>query len=283
MPEPVLIFVASVAAGALVACSWWPALDHLRNTDRGVAGTLRGEVVASGMDPAPLAGQLLAWRGFAAGLFLVCWALLDMPPVAVVLTGLAYVAAPWWVRSRVAAYRRRVNEQVAAVARNLAGRIRVGLSLGEALAATSRDAPSPFGDHLRRTARDVEHGLGVREALGALKARVRVESVAAMAVALQVYEQRGGKLVDLLDRIAHAADEIARVERKRDTDTAAGRMMIALMAGFPVVFLALLYSLDPAMLGVLTRTETGQWVLAAVALTVYASVRWGSRILARVR
>src|SRR5262245_54887529 len=121
-----LLLVGSAATGGAAAVIWGPVADRVKAFDRGIGRTLRAEMVAAGMDSSRLPVYLLAWRGLAVGVLSVVWGGLGMPPVAVVLAAITYQAAPWWVRNRIAAYRRRVNEQVAGVARNLCGQVRVG-------------------------------------------------------------------------------------------------------------------------------------------------------------
>jgi tight adherence protein B len=132
-------------------------------------------------------------------------------------------------------------------------------------------------------ARHIAQGSSTREALAALRERVGVDTVVLMTVALRVADEQGGRLGLVLDRIAHTADELNRIHRKRDADTASGRLMVTLMAVFPAAFLGLVYALDPAMVATAFGTLVGQLVLATAAAIVYASVRWASRILHSVR
>ncbi len=282
MSDFAILAVSSVALGVVCALCWGPLVASTQGTGGGVARDLREEMLGAGMNPAVLPVYLLAWRGLALGVLVFGWGVMSAPPLAVVLAAIAYQSGPWWVRCRIGVYRRRINEQVAGVARNLGGQVRVGLPLNEALAVVSADTASPLGDHLRQTALQIAQGEGVRPALADLKQRVRVDAVTTMAVALQVAEERGGRLADVLDGIAHTAEELNRVERKRQTDTAAGRLMITVMAVFPFGFLGFLLVLDPDLLNGMFRTRGGQWVLSAVAVLVYLSVRWGSRILSKV-
>lgn len=282
MPDTILFAVVSVAAGGLAALGWNPLVGRLKSADGKTARALREEMIAGGMDPAPLGGYLLAFRALAICILVVFWWVLRMPPVAVVLAAIAYTSGPWWVRLRIGAYRRRVNEQVAGAARSLGGQVRVGLPLNEAVGVVARDTPSPLGDHLRRTALMVEQGVDVRIALAALKAGCRVDGVTALTVSLQVAEERGGRLADVLDRIAHTAEEVARVERKREADTAAGRLMVTVLGIFPLVFLGVVALLEPKLADSLFSTTFGQVMLAGVAVVVYVSVRWAARILGRV-
>jgi Flp pilus assembly protein TadB len=282
MADALLLGIGSASAGGLAAWLWAPADRWFRDAAVRDAPELKAEMDAAGMDPARLAYWLLAWRGLAAGVLVGVWAGLGMAPVAITLAVIIYKTGPHWVRARISAHRRRTNEQVAGAARNLAGQVRVGLPLADALTDVSRQTPEPLGGHLRRTAGQVAQGTDLRSALADLKARVRVDAVTALAVALQVATERGGKLADVLDRIARSAEELARVERKREADTAAGRLMVRLLGAFPVAFLGFFYFMDPTLIVGLGRSLVGQFVLAAVAVIVYAATRWAARILARV-
>ncbi len=72
------------------------------------------------------------------------------------------------------------------------------------------------------------------------------------------------------------------MQRKRQTDTSAGRLMVAIMGVFPAGFLGFLYFLQPDLVRPMLETDTGQILLAVVAVVVYGSMRWSSKILARV-
>ena len=271
----------SVAVGGLVRWGWPLLVEWLRRTDGGAARSLREEMTAAGMDPAPLPAYLLVWRGLAGGLLVVGWFVLGMPLPAAALASIAYHAGPWWVRVRVAAYRRRINEQAAGAARVIAGHLRAALPLGKAVAVVARDAPAPLGDHLRRTALRLAVGTDARVAFAALKAGCRVEAVVALAVAQRVADEKGGKLADVLDRIGDTAEAVAGVERKREALTAGHRLSIALLAAFPAVFLGYTAVIDPRMATTIFDTAAGQATLAVVALVVYASLRWAAAILGR--
>jgi Flp pilus assembly protein TadB len=134
--------------------------------------------------------------------------------------------------------------------------------------------------HLKNMVRLIEQGETVRSALGALKGWVKVESVTALTIALQVADERGGKLSEVLDRIAHTADEIARCERKREANVASGRMMVAIMAAFPFGFLGFVWLMWGEIVEPMFNTFAGQTVLAIVIVLIYLSIRWAAKILA---
>lgn len=273
----------SAASGALVAYGWQPMVDWLRRTDWGGASALRKEMTEAGMNTAILPIYLIAWRGAAIAALVCFCTVLPMVPVAIALSAVIYHAFPWWIRGRIEVFRRVINGQVVGVARNLAGQVRVGLPLHEAFVEVSRVTTGPLSSHLRATSSSIKSGLEMSTALAALKSRVRVESVITMAVALHVANEFGGKLADVLDRIALSAEEVARLDRKRLTDTASGRLMIRVMAMFPIGFLVFVSILHPGVVAPMLKSTLGHLALATAVLMVYGAVRWASWILARVK
>jgi Flp pilus assembly protein TadB len=73
-----------------------------------------------------------------------------------------------------------------------------------------------------------------------------------------------------------------RVENKRVSDTAAGRLLVTVLSLFPIGFLTMYYFLDPEGTGLVFSLFEGQVVLAIVGLITYASWRWAQYILAPI-
>lgn len=272
---------SALTGGAIGVGSWFgtPWLDKLNG--RALA-RLRPQVEAVGGDVTRLPEFLRWWRAAIVAAGLIFWFGFQMPPVAVFLMFIVHQGGPlvveWWVANR----RKKITEQAATAARGLAAQVRVGVTLGEGLVAVARDTAEPFGGILRRATAQLEQGQDVREVLGDLKRKVKLDAVALMSAALLVAAEKGGKLADVLNRISASLDELQRVTRKRDVDTAAGRFMVLVMAFFPAAFVVMLCGMDPTLAHTLFDFLPGQVVLAVVGLLVWASVRWASRILAKV-
>ncbi len=282
MTEVLTLTAASAITGGAVGFGSWvgvPALDRLN--DRALR-RLRPQVAAVGGDVARLPELLRWWRAVTVGVGLLVWFGLQMPPVAVFLAFVVHQAGPLLVEFWAAHRRKRITEQAATAARGLAAQVRVGVTLAEGLAAVARDTPDPFGGILRQVTAQLEQGQDVREVLADLKRKVRVDAVALMAASLLVAAEKGGKLADVLTRISGSLDELQRVTRKRDVDTAAGRYMVLLLSVFPAGFLVMLCGMDANLARTLSDTLGGQVVLAVVGLLVWVSMRWASRILAKV-
>lgn len=282
MTEFVTWAATSALTGGAVGVGSWLGTPLMDRLNAKALARLRPQVEAVGGDVARLPEFLRWWRAAILAVGIAFWFGFGMPPVAVFLMFATHQGGPllveWW-----AAYRRKkITEQTATAARALAAQVRVGVTLGEGLVAVAAETAEPFGGILRRATAQLEQGQDVREVLSELKRKVKLDAVALMSAALLVAAEKGGKLADVLNRISGSLDELQRVTRKRDVDTAAGRFMVLIMSFFPAAFIVMLCFMDQTLAHTLFNALPGQVVLAAVGLLVWASVRWASRILAKV-
>jgi Flp pilus assembly protein TadB len=277
-----LMLVSSVALGLALGLGWGYLFSGLCWFGGQPHPKLREEMEAVGMDTSSLPSILLFWRTLGLVSLLVLGGIYDMPPVGIFAAIMCYRGGPIWVRRSIQQHVRRVNEQMVGATRNLAGQLRVGLPQEAAVNTVSRITPAPLGDHLRITAAQLVRGMPFTDSMTDLKRRVRLESISAFAVAMIVSSRRGGKLSLVLERIADAIDRFVQVERKRETNTASGRLMINVMSIFPFLFLGFFYTLDPELISLVFTTTPGQITLCVVGSLIFVSIRWASRILGRV-
>jgi tight adherence protein B len=235
-----------------------------------------------GMDARPLRGWLrLRWLA-AIGVFVVVGVWMRMLPVGILAGGVTYYLSGQWLEGRLVKRRAQLRDQLVGATRNLAAQVRAGLPLSEGFAAVSGDTPDPLGELLRRAVNQSEQGRALKAILLDMKERLRIESFSLLVVAVLIAEERGGRLADVLERIGHSLQEQQRIERKREADTAAGRLLVNILASFPALFLGLFYLLDPQGTGLIFSTLAGQFVLCAVAAISIGSLLWGRRILAGI-
>jgi tight adherence protein B len=249
---------------------------------RSYLADLRDRMERLGMDTTRLPLYLRLWRGAVMGSFLVVWLGLDMLPIAVFVAFLVHRLVPLALDLVVHRRRLQVRDQLVVVARNLAGQVRAGMTLDESLAVLSREMPDPFGWQLRRASNQLAQGRGLRDVLVEMKDRLRMEGVTLLVLALVTAAEKGGKLADVLERAAHSLEELLRVQRKRESDTASGRLVVLVLAAFPGAFLGLFGLLDPRSTAAVFQLLAGQILLVVVGVMIYGSTRWAQRILARV-
>src|SRR5262245_2459525 len=277
-----LLVLSSVIFGAAIALGVGPLFTAVNQKNRAFFAKLEVRRRELGMPTDNLRTLEIGRWVFAIGAG-VTMALLGLVPVGVLVAIVAYNIFGAWLIWQVDAYQTRIRDQLVLAARDFSNQVRAGLSLTQGLEATSRDFPSPLGPLLRRVVQQSRQDPGYfLTALENLKETVRLDGMTVFVTAVTIAHRQGGNLSVILDRLGHSLEELQRVERKKDSETAAGRLVVLLLSAFPFAFLALFYFLDPEATGLLFSFLGGQIVLSVVGLMVYGSYRWAQSILRRI-
>lgn len=277
-----LLLLSSALTGLAVGLAVIGSADVVDWLNARYLADLGDRMERLGMDSRPLRGWMrFRWLS-SIGAFVVIGLWFHMIPVGFLSIFLTYYLIGQWLEGRLVKRRQLLRDQLVGATRALAAQVRAGLPLTEALASISSDMPEPLGGLLRRAVNQSEQGRALKAILLEMKERLRIESFSLLVVAILIAEDRGGRLADVLERIGHSLQEQQRVERKRESDTAAGRLLVNILASFPAIFLGMFYLLDPEGTRLVFSTLLGQLILCVVAGIAVGSLLWGRRILARI-
>ncbi|UOY00041.1 type II secretion system F family protein [Blastococcus sp. PRF04-17] len=255
---------AGLLAAALALLAWPDAAAHRRRRLRTTSGTGRLPPVPAVPTP-PVAAAV---AGLAAGL-------LGTPLVGLLAAVAAFLGSRAWLSRRRDT---RSEEQIGALAEGLsalAAELRAGRTLEEASGSAAAACGDPVtGRALIRTlhAPGTSPGVGaapLTEALGRIDAGVLLSartgcSLAAVAAAIED---------DLRARL--------RQREELRAATAAPRASALLLAGLPVLGLAMGSGIGADPWGVLTTTPTGQVLLVAGVALELAGIVWSGRLVRR--
>jgi len=232
------------------------------------------------LDRSHLPGYLRIW-GISLVVAVVGVAfVLGMPPVALAAVYLVYVAPRIILDFMIRRRRAQLRDQLVTATIALSNTSRAGLSLPQGLETVAKETPDPLAAELRRIVHEYKHGRPLPEALRATKDRLRIDSFTLFASAMLVSLERGGRITEALERISHRLQEIQRIERKLEVDTASGTKVVYLLTAFPLFFLALSYFTNPSGTATVFQSLSGQIILLIVIALAYFSFRWSQRILA---
>jgi len=184
---------------------------------------------------------------------------------------LAAAAGPWLVGALVASrrerYRRRVERAIPEIASAIADAISGGHSIRGALAAAADSLDGPPAAELARVAADLELGSATREALAAMRSRLRSERVDSLATALLSQQVAGGDVAALMRRIAAAAAERERVADEARAATTQARFTGLLVVALPVGAALFAELLAPGFISrVLSEPASAALLVAAAGL-----------------
>ncbi|MBR8657804.1 type II secretion system F family protein, partial [Achromobacter sp. Marseille-Q0513] len=136
----------------------------------------------------------------------------------------------------------------------------------------AENGEAPLSQELGLLLREQRLGIPWDEALARLEQRVPSEATALTAAALRIATRSGGNLAEALDRIADTLRARSQLQARLRALTSQGRMQAWIVGALPVLLLAVLYQLEPAIMSLLWRTPAGWGVLALLVALEAAGV-----------
>jgi tight adherence protein B len=232
------------------------------------------------IDHATLPKYLRIWGISLVAAFVFVAFILGMPPVSLAAVYLVYVSPRILLDFMIRKRRALLRDQMVAATIALANTSRAGLSLAQGLETIGAETPQPLAAELQRIVHEYRHGRPLSEAIRTTKERLKIESFTLFSAAILVCLERGGRITNALERISHSLQELQRIERKLEVDTASGTKVVYILTGFPVLFLGISYLTNPEGTAILLHSISGQVILLVVIGLTYFSFRWSQKILA---
>lgn len=177
-----------------------------------------------------------------------------------------------------------LRDQLQEVLLSLAASLKAGHSLPGALERAVMDLRrlhprgSPILAELDAAVRDTQMGLPVDEALMALRERVPVEEVAALADALVITRRRGGNLAEVMGNVAQTVADRLAVEREIQVRTAQKRAEAAILSLLPLGLYLLVRVVSPGYMDVFHTSAGGEIALGLIFLAIAAGYWLAGRL-----
>lgn len=229
-------------------------------------GVGASEVVAAGVVVGGATAIAMAALGLPVGMALVLGAVAACAPAAVV----AVIAS----RRRTA-----FATELPDVLVLLAGTLRAGVPLTAALEAAAREAGGPVAPELRRVAGETALGRPLPEALAAVAQRMRSEEVAWVGMAVEIHQDAGGNLAEILDTVARTVVEGQRLRREVSALTAEGRISAIVLGILPIGLAGVIAVVNPGYLSSLLETRVGTTLVIASGVGMVVGFAWMRRIV----
>lgn len=173
-----------------------------------------------------------------------------------------------------------IGPALAAAVSAVAGNVRSGGSVEDGFAAAARSVDGPVGLACGELASRLALGESFGEALDRWSAAIGTSDATLLAATLRMHRRTGGSLAPLLEDLAATIRQRLEVEADLRALTAQGRMSAWIVGSLPVGFLVFLTLLSgPTFLAVFA-TPLGALLLIIGATLESAAVVWIRRILA---
>jgi tight adherence protein B len=262
---PIAVFAGVSATVFFVFFSFWGSLNERATARvRGVSEQLDRAGIRAGSQEIVLtisAGVAIVWISLVLLLhpgFLLSLILLPATAAVGALGFFAYVN--FQTRRRLEAF----VGQLESATRLMAGGLRVGLGLRQALALVIEELPDPARYEFRRVIGQTNIGVSIFDGMDDLAARMPSHEALMIARVFRVQSETGGDLARILDQLADTIKSRRQVDRKTSALTAEGRMSAWVLMAIPLGLGLFIATTQVTMAHALFYTLIGHLVLGVV-------------------
>lgn len=173
---------------------------------------------------------------------------------------------------------KRFGNQLPDALTTLAGSLRAGRSVGQAMEALSREIGDPMGRELRKVVAEVRLGRTLHDTLTDAADRVGSDDFRWAVLAMQIQSEVGGNLAELLDQVAATMRERTRMRGEVKALTAEGRASAIMLVVMVPALGGAMAMLNPAYMRPMLTTSTGHIMLGISAVMIGGGYLWMSRM-----
>lgn len=148
-------------------------------------------------------------------------------------------------RKRIAQFTEQLPNAIEVIVRG----VKVGYPFSSALTLVAKEMPDPIGTEFGMTADEIAFGLDVERALENLYRRVGQEDLLFLIIAISIQTQTGGRLAEILGRLARLIRSRATLRLKVKALTAEGRLTAIVLTLMPFFLIAIISLLSPNYFG----------------------------------
>jgi Flp pilus assembly protein TadB len=220
-------------------------------------------------------GTVLALLGVVLG-FGTLWSIL----FAIVFALLAPLIAKIVLTVGASSRRAKFADQLDDTLQLMAGNVRAGYGVVQALDFVARDAEQPTSEEFARVVNQTRIGRDLNDALMDTAARMRSDDFTWAAQAIAINRETGGNLAEVLQRVSGTIRERGQIRRQVSALSAEGRLSAIVLICLPIAVVFLLLLVSPNYLAPMVESPIG---IVAIVVAVLLAIVGSLWMLAVVR
>lgn len=250
------------------------ALDSAFNGRRPLFGAAELELAGVRMEPSAFLLTTFSAATVAALLGVVLgFGTLLAPVLAILFALLTPLGAKLVLRYRTERRRARFASQVDDTMQLLAGNLRAGYGLVQALDAVARDGAEPTSTEFTRVVNETRIGRDLGAALETLATRMRSLDFSWAAQAIAINREIGGNLAEVLEQVAGTIRERNQIRRQVSALSAEGRLSAIVLVVLPFAVVLFVSLIQPTYFAIFFTTIPGIVALVvAFVLLIIGSI-----------
>jgi tight adherence protein B len=193
---------------------------------------------------------VLACFALGAGFFVIFSLIMGFGIAALLLAiilaaGTLYLFLAGVRRKRIARFAEQLPDAIEVIVRG----VKVGYPFSSALTLVAKEMSDPVGTEFGMTTDEIAFGLDVPVALENLYRRVGQEDLLFLIIAISVQSQTGGRLADILTRLARLIRQRGTLRLKVRALSAEGRLSGILLTLMPFILVGVISLISPNYFG----------------------------------
>ena len=245
---------------------------------RGVLGSVERSLRAADFPLRP-AEVIFAYCMLAVIVPLVTLLLLRSTQLFILSVLVFVILPPQALKIAVKIRRKKFVGQLPDALTTLAGSLRAGRSLGQALEALSREMPAPMGRELRKVVAEIRLGRPMSAALDDAVDRVGSPDFRWAVLAMSIQAEVGGNLAELLGQVAETMRARSRLRGEVKALTAEGRASAGMLVIMPPALGAVMYAVNPDYMGPMFTETAGHIMLGVSVVMIFMGFLWMKKIV----
>lgn len=223
------------------------------------------------------------------------WAVIQLAAVLVVgvvlllLTGsiiglVIGVVAAWlgiraFIKTKISRRQNAFTDQLPDTLQLIAGSLRTGFSLNQALGGVVREGTEPTASEFARALTEVRIGSELEDALEGVATRMNCEDLSWVIMAIRISREVGGNLSEVIANTVQTMRERAELRGHVRVLSAEGRISARILTALPFVVAGVLTLIRPGYLKPLFTEAPGIALLCGGALLLVLGTFWLSRLV----
>jgi tight adherence protein B len=198
---------------------------------------------------------------------------------AVLFGGAAAVAPRLVLRVLTTRRRDRFAEQLEGTLQIIAGSMRAGHALVQAISIVAAESESPTADEFNRVIVETRLGRTIEDSLRAMAQRMENEDLGWVVEAIEIQHKVGGNLVEVLDAVATTIRDRNQLRRQVKALSAEGRMSAIVLLALPFAIAGFIATLNPEYLAELFTSTVGRVMLGVAAVLMALGALWIRKLI----
>jgi len=175
--------------------------------------------------------------------------------------------------------RKKFEGQLGETLQMLAGSLRAGYSLPQAIATVAQEGEEPTTSEFTRVTNEVRVGRSLTESLDDVAVRMRNEDFYWVTQAIGINREVGGNLAEVLDSVSATIRGRAEIKRQVASLAADGKLSAIILMLLPFAVSLFLAILSPAYIGRLVSNPMGWMMIASGAVMLTIGGFWLSKLI----